>query len=42
MDQMEEMGSGRNSSVFLVHHCLGVFLTAQLLKNPPAMHETLV
>ena len=26
MDQMEEIGSGRDSSVFLVYHCLGVSL----------------
>ena len=42
MDQMEEMGSGRDSRVFLVYHCLEISLIAQLVKNPPAMQETLV
>ena len=42
MDQMEEMGSGRDSSVFLVYHCLGISLIAQLVKNLPAMQETWV
>ena len=42
MDQMEEMGSGRDSRVFLVYHCLEISLIAQLVKNPPAMQETLL
>ena len=42
MDQMDEMGSGRDSRVFLVYHCLEISLIAQLVKNPPAMQETLV
>ena len=39
MDQMEEMGSGRDSRVFLVYHCLEISLIAQLVKNLNAMHQ---